>query len=128
MVNPTAELLEKVDRITKRNPRYKPEAYLFVLAALHFSVSQLPEHRHITGRELLAGIRVYALDQFGPLARQVFGHWGITSTLDFGRIVFSLVEEKLLGKTEEDSLADFKGVYDFAEAFDPDPLFKLSDE
>ncbi len=128
MVNPASELLEKVARITKQDPRYKPEAYFFVLAALHFTVSHLPERRHITGQELLAGIRIYGLDQFGPLARQVFEYWRIRSTEDFGRIVFALVEAKLLGKTEEDSLADFKEVYDFSEAFDPDPLFKLSDE
>ena len=48
--------------------------------------------------------------------------------MDFGHIVFSLVEVKLLGKTEEDSVADFKNVYDFSEAFDPQPLFKLADD
>ena len=128
MINPTGELLTKIDRICKEDSRYKPEAYLFVLAALHFTINQLMEHRHITGQELLGGIRIYGLDQFGPLARQVFEHWGITQTEDFGYIVFSLVEAKLLGKTEEDSLADFQNVYNFSTAFDPQPLFKLSDE
>lgn len=128
MVNPTPEPLDKIRRICRKPPGYKPEAYLFVLAALHFTVSQLPERRHITGKELLAGIRVYGLDQFGPLTQQVFEHWGVHQTEDFGRIVFALVEVKLLGKTEEDSLADFQNVYDFSNAFDPDPLFKLPDE
>ena len=128
MFNPTTEFLTKVQTIHRKDPRYKPEAYFFVLAALHFTVSHLPERRHIAGKELLAGIRIYGLDQFGPLARQVFDYWGVRSTEDFGRIVFSLVDAKLLGKTEEDSLADFQDVYDFSEAFDPDPLFKLSDE
>ena len=128
MVNPTLEVLQKIQTLTQRDSRYKPEAYLFLLAALHFTVSQLAERRHVTGQELLEGIRLYGLDQFGPLARQVFEHWGIQSTEDFGRIVFLLVEVKLLGKTEEDSIADFQEVYDFAEAFIPQPLFKLSDE
>lgn len=127
MLNPTAELLDKIDEICAGNRRYKPEAYLFVLAALHFTVSQLPQRRHITGQELLEGIRIYGLDQFGPLTRQVFEHWGVLSTEDFGHIVFSLIEVKLLGKTEEDSLDDFKGGYDFSVAFDPQPLFKLAD-
>lgn len=127
MFNPTAELLEKIQALCAKNPRYKLEAYLFVLTALHFTVSQLPERRHITGQELLEGIRIYALDQFGPLTRQVFTHWGVSQTEDFGKIVFSLVEAKLLGKTEEDSLDDFKRMYDFAIAFDPQPLFKLAD-
>lgn len=128
MLNPTAELLDKIDEICAGNRRYKPEAYLFVLAALHFTVSQLPQRRHITGQELLEGIRIYGLDQFGPLTRQVFEHWEVFSTEDFGRIVFSLIEVKLLGKTEEDSLDDFKGGYDFSTAFDPQPLFKLAKE
>ena len=128
MENSTSELLVKVNSLCKKDRRYKPEAYLFVLAALHFTISQLAERRHITGQELLNGIRLYGLDQFGPLTRQVFEHWGITQTEDFGHIVFSLVEVQLLGKTEEDSLADFQEVYDFSEAFDPQSLFKLADE
>lgn len=128
MVNPTTELLQKIQAIIQQDHRYKPEAYLFVLAALHFTVSQVPERRHVTGQELLEGIRIYGLDQFGPLTRQVFEHWGVKSTEDFGHIVFSLVEVKLLGKTEEDSLADFQEVYDFTHAFNPQSLFKLSDD
>ncbi len=127
MENPSTELLVQIQEICLKDSRYKPEAYLFVLAALHFTVASLPERRHVAGQELLEGIRIYGLDQFGPLTRQVFEHWGLHSTEDFGRIVFSLVDTKLLGKTDEDSLADFQGVYDFSTAFDPHPLFKLSE-
>ncbi len=127
MKDASSELLMKIDRICRADHRYKPEAYLFVLAGLHFTVSSLPKPRHVTGQELLEGLRIYGLEQFGPLARQVFEHWGVKTTQDFGHIVFSLVEAKLLGKTEEDSLKDFQGVYEFETAFDPQPLFKLSD-
>ncbi|MCM8794494.1 MAG: hypothetical protein NC819_01655 [Candidatus Omnitrophica bacterium] len=127
MENISAELLDKIAKLCEKDPRYKPEAYLFVLAALHFTVSSLPEPRHVTGKELLEGIRIYGLEQFGPLTRQVFEHWGIEVTEDFGHIVFSLVDAGLLGKTEEDSLADFQDVYDFIAAFDPQPLYKLVD-
>lgn len=127
-MTPRMEMAQKIRALCRKEPRYKPEAYLFVLSALHFTVSRLPRRRHVTGRELLEGIRLCGLDQFGPLARQVFEHWGVHATEDFGRIVFALVDEKLLGKTEEDSPADFEAVYDFAEAFDPKPLFKLSAE
>ncbi len=128
MLTPTLELLTKVEGICRRQRRYKPEAYLFVLAGLHATVSRLPEPRHVTGQELAEGLRIHALDQFGPLAAQVFEHWGVQSTEDFGRIVFSLVDARLLRKTEEDSLADFTGLYDFSDAFNPHSLFKLSDE
>lgn len=126
MENPSTEFMVRVQEICLKESRYKPEAYPFVLAALHFTVASLPERRHISGQELLEGIRIYGLDQFGPLTRQVFEHWGIHSTEDFGHIVFSLVEAKLLGKTEEDSLANFQNVYDFAAAFDSQSLFKLA--
>ena len=128
MVNPKTEFRRKIRTLCRENPHYNPEAYGFVLAALHFTVSRLPQRRHVTGQELLEGIRIYGMDQFGPLTRQVLEHWGITSAEDFGRIVFSMVEAQLLGKTEEESLADFQGVYDFADAFDPRALFKLSDQ
>jgi uncharacterized repeat protein (TIGR04138 family) len=127
MVNPKTEFRRNVRALCKQDPRYKPEAYLFVVAALHFTVSKLPERRHVTGKELLEGIRIYGLDQFGPLSRQVFEHWGIEETEDFGHIVFQLADAKLLRKTDEDSLADFQGVYDLESALDPKPLFTLPD-
>ncbi len=128
MLSPTLELLKKVESICRKDPRYKPEAYLFVLAGLHFTVGQLPEPRHITGQELAEGLRLYGLDQFGPLTAQVFEHWGIRRTEDFGTIVFILVENRLLRKTEEDTLKDFQEIYDFSAAFDPQPLYRLSDD
>ena len=128
MLTPTVELLTKVEGICRKERRYKPEAYLFVLAGLHATVSHLPEPRHVTDQELAEGLRIYGLDQFGPLTAQVFEHWGIRATDDFGRIVFSLVEAHLLRKTEEDSLVDFEGLYDFADAFNPKPLYRLADE
>lgn len=126
MLNPTAELITKVEALCRRDPRYKPEAYPFVLAGLTFTVGQLPEPRHITGQELLEGLRRFGLEQFGPLTAQVFEHWGVHATEDFGRIVFNLVEAHLLRKTDEDTLDDFKGGYDFSSAFDPQPLYKLA--
>ena len=128
MLTPTVELLTKVESIFRKDGRYKPEAYLFVLAGLHATVSRLPEPRHVTGRELAEGLRVHGLDQFGPLTAQVFEHWGIRSTEDFGRIVFTLVDAQLLRKTEEDSLRDFMGLYAFSDAFDPQPLYRLADD
>ena len=76
------------------------------------------EKRHISGRDLLFGISEYSADQFGPLTRSVFAHWGIEQTRDFGEIVFNLVDANLLRKTAEDRIEDFVDVYDFAEEFD----------
>jgi uncharacterized repeat protein (TIGR04138 family) len=118
--------LEKVEKVMKRNRRYKFEAYSFVMAALHQTVSKLPKSRHVTGQELAEGIRNYALDQFGPLARTVLTYWGIKKTDDFGNIVFALVEVGILRKQPDDKIEDFHGLYDFKEAFDRG--YKIKDE
>lgn len=110
-------MLKKIEEILEKEPKYKFEAYSFVMAGLHFTVSRLPAPRHVTGRELCEGLRDYALEQFGPLARTVLEYWGIQGTIDFGKIVFLLIEAELLKKTEEDSVHDFENIYDFNQAF-----------
>ena len=117
------ELLERIQKLIDQNPQYKFEAYSFILASLHHTMSKMPKPRHITGREFCEGIRLYATDQFGPLARTVLEYWGIHETLDFGKLVFALVEIGLMRKTEEDSLDDFKNVYNFKVAFDYKMMF-----
>ena len=106
-----------IEKITEKDPRYAAEAYRFVRDALEYTVSRLDAPRHVSGQELLEGIREYALEQFGPIARRVLEEWGIRTCLDFGHIVFNMVEAGLLAKREEDSLEDFRGGYDFEEAF-----------
>ena len=76
------------------------------------------ESAHISGKELLEGVRLLAQEKYGLLAQTVFRSWGVESTGDFGRIVFELVERGEMRKTERDQLADFVDVYDFHEAFD----------
>jgi uncharacterized repeat protein (TIGR04138 family) len=103
--------------ILKRDDRFSEEAYIFVREALDYTVRKLEKPRHVSGRELLEGIREYTLSEFGPVAKRVLSEWGITECIDFGHIVFNLVNEGLLGKTDEDSIEDFMGGYDFSEAF-----------
>jgi len=115
MKNPTAE--ELFDGILARDPRYTVEAYGFVRAGLDFTVRSLENQRHVSGRELLKGIREFAIDEFGPMTKTVLNGWGIKKTEDIGEIVFNMVETGLLGKTDEDNRADFANGYDFDEAF-----------
>ncbi len=103
--------------VAQKHGRYKPNAYRFTLDAVHYTVKGLEEIRHVRGEELLDGIRRLALERFGPMAKTVFEQWGILGTEDFGHIVFQLVDEGLLGKTEQDKLSDFARGYDFNEAF-----------
>ncbi|MCE9612997.1 MAG: hypothetical protein K8T26_01890 [Lentisphaerae bacterium] len=118
-----AAMLKAVQEICTRDRRYRPESYLFVLDALEFTTKVLQKsarsgkERHVGGRELLEGLRHFALQEFGPMALRVLNTWGVKRSEDFGEIVFNLVESGKLRKTEEDSRQDFAGGYDFTEAF-----------
>ena len=104
--------------IIEKDPRYKPDAYEFVMQGLWHTQKKLKKPGHVSGRELAEGIRQYALQEYGPLAKAVFDHWGVKCTADFGEMVFLMVEQGIMGKTDDDTRDDFKDVYDFEEAFD----------
>ena len=106
-----------LETIVQEDDRYTIDAYHFVREGLDYTVKKLQKPRHVNGGELLDGIREYALEEFGPVSKRVLSEWGIHSCSDIGHIVFNLVHAGLLGKTEEDSLADFESGYDFNEAF-----------
>jgi uncharacterized repeat protein (TIGR04138 family) len=116
------EFEEVIRRIVERDPRYKREAYVFLRETLEYTQKMMGQPRaddvrHVTGRDLLEGIRRYSLDQFGPMVPTVLGEWGIKSCEDLGEIVFNMVDANLLAKTDTDSREDFKGVYNFDEVF-----------
>jgi len=75
-------------------------------------------NRHVGGRELCWGLRDYGLKRWGLMARTVLDHWKVRTTTDFGRIVFSFIEQDLMQKQDGDTLEDFEDVYSFEEAFD----------
>lgn len=106
-----------VEEICEKDRRYKPDAYEFIIQALHFTQKKLQRKAHVTGKELLEGLRDFSIEQFGPMSKTVLAHWGIKKTQDFGNIVFNMIDKKLLSKTEEDSIVDFKEVYDFEAVF-----------
>jgi uncharacterized repeat protein (TIGR04138 family) len=113
---------QTLEKILVRDTRYQRDAYLFVREALDHTHKMLGKSskgapRHVTGQELLDGIRSLALEQFGPMAMLLLNDWGVQRCEDFGEIVFNMVDTGLLGKTEKDSREDFRGGYDFFEAF-----------
>jgi uncharacterized repeat protein (TIGR04138 family) len=109
--------LNDLKTIVKKDTRYRLEAYIFVLKSLDYTRKILQKERHVTGKELLEGIRKMAIHHYGLMAKAVLAHWGVQETLDFGNIVFNMVNAKILTKTAEDNIRDFMGVYDFNEAF-----------
>lgn len=112
------ELRALLGGILVDDPRYDVEAYSFVLDAVDFTLRKLKMPRHVTASELLEGIRNFAIKSFGPMTKTVLENWGIRSCEDFGEIVFHLVSLGLMSKRDSDSKADFKGGYDFQEAFE----------
>ena len=112
-----------LEDVARRDPRYAYEAYEFVFAALAHTQKLLgrepddpADAHHVTGPELLNGVRDLALREFGLMARTVFRMWGVNATADFGEIVFNLIDANLMSKTDRDDRADFAGVYDLDEA------------
>ncbi len=113
------EILEK---ILSADSRYHRDSYFFLREALDHTQKIVAKTskggiRHVSGQELLGGIRDYALTQFGPMALTVLDEWGIRSCEDFGEMVFNMVENNLLAKTASDTREDFKEAYNFEAAF-----------
>jgi uncharacterized repeat protein (TIGR04138 family) len=113
---------ETLEGILQKDSRYARDAYQFVREALDHTQKLVTKSgkeglRHVSGQELLAGIREFALQQYGPMTRAVLEEWGVRTCEDFGEIVFNMVESDLLAKTKTDTREDFKGGYDFEEAF-----------
>jgi uncharacterized repeat protein (TIGR04138 family) len=87
----------KIKDIIKKDPRYSLQAYQFVFEALDYTINMLGKNqhkttdqdRHVNGKQLMEGIRKYALKQFGFMVLTVFEQWGIHQDADFGNIVFS---------------------------------------
>ena len=113
---------EALDQILATDNRFQRDAYLFMREALDFTQKLVGREnqgkvRHVTGQELLDGLRQYALQQFGPMTTTVFEEWGIYNCKDFGEIVFNMVEIGLLARTEKDTRDDFQNGYNFTDAF-----------
>ncbi len=113
---------EVVEKILAQDPRFARDAYHFTREALDFTQKLISREnkgnvRHVTGQELLEGIRQFALQQYGPMTVTVLEEWGVKNSRDFGEIVFKMVESGLLAKTEKDTRDDFQDGYDFTEAF-----------
>lgn len=122
------DFTEAVEVIAEKDPRYDREAYYFLRDALDFTVKlrkksrdndliEEDEDRHVTGQQLLEGVRIYALKQFGPMVLTVFHYWGVQRGEDFGEMVYNLIRAGVFGRRETDRVEDFHGGYRFEDAF-----------
>lgn len=121
-----------VEQICMEDDRFHPEAYSFVREGLDQTLKNLKRSegagagKHVSGPELLEGLRRFTLEEFGPMGRLVLNEWGLNHCRDFGQIVFNLVQHNVLGRSDSDSIEDFREIYTFDEAFEapfrPDPV------
>jgi len=122
--------------IIRRDGRYPVEAFMFLQEGMARAVkatygekyaSRPGVDRHVTGRQVCLSLRDLALERWGFLARNVLAHWRIRATVDFGHMVYLMIEHGLMHKTDEDSLDDFRNVYTFDDAFAPQDCFELKE-
>jgi len=129
---PTNKAIAKpLEQVVHECGRYPIEAFEFIRQGLTHTVEQIHGKRkthdphdqsyHVSGQQLCWGLRSYALSRYGHMAYAVLLHWNISRTDDFGKIVFALIDSKLMAKTDDDDIRDFHNVYDFATAFSPPP-------
>jgi uncharacterized repeat protein (TIGR04138 family) len=123
---PDLDLNKIIHLIRKEDPRFEKQAYLFIRDGLEHAVKELKKRdavrakvsRHVTGRELSEGLRDYALEQYGPLAKTVLNSWGLSETIHFGDIVYNFIEYGVFSKTDSDRREDFADVFRFDEALE----------
>lgn len=127
--------LKAMRDLLRDDPRYKLDAYQFIRESLQYAHENLDKigplgygesdqpdadtPRHLTGQQLCEACRLYAIDQFGYLAKMVLSNWGLNTTSDFGELVYNLIRIEQMRKSESDNRADFDDVYSFEEAFQP---------
>jgi len=122
-----------MEEIIRQDGRYPPESFAFLHDALGYAVKETygpdatqtqdieqDSARHVTGEHLCLAMRALAIERWGRLARTVLARWNIHATIDFGNMVYLLVDNSFMRKTEEDSIEDFRDVFDFDGAFDVD--------
>jgi uncharacterized repeat protein (TIGR04138 family) len=131
-MEPTPDI--SMEQLILKDGRYPLEAFGFLhdgltqaVQAIHGEQAGPGQQRHVTGRQLCESLRDLAVERWGMLAQVVLGRWNIHETVDFGNMVYLLVENNFMRKTEDDSLEDFRNVFDFDRAFGRYEAFELKE-
>ncbi len=132
----TDEPEKPIEQIVTEDGRYPLEAFGFLHDGLARAVRDVHGEdpppgdesgettRHVSGQHLCEGLRAEATDRWGMLARTVLERWNIRATIDFGEMVYLLIEANHMKKTESDSIEDFRDVYDFESGFGAEGVFE----
>ncbi|MBW8035760.1 MAG: hypothetical protein FVQ79_09065 [Planctomycetes bacterium] len=121
---------KNIEEIALEDGRFDVKAFRFVFEGLGRTVDKLKgesvegEGRHITGAELAEGLGGLASERWGRLAMMVLGLWGVSTTRDFGDIVYLMISHEWMSSTEGDTVEDFDDVFDFEEVFETKYRFR----
>ncbi len=119
-----------MEQVIRDDGRYPVEAYMFLHEGLNRAVKDIVDEgarKHVTGQQLCHALRDEAVDRWGMLATTVLKKWNIIATIDFGNMVYLLIENDYMHKTETDSIEDFRDVYAFDKAFEISSEFDLKE-
>ena len=119
-----------MEQVIAADGRYPMEAIMFLHEGLNRAVKEATDKghgRHVTGQELCFGLRDEAIDRWGMMVSTVLKKWNVTETIDFGNMVYLLIENDYMHKTETDSIEDFRDVYDFDKTFNVAGKFDLKE-
>ena len=123
-----------MEDVIRGDGRYPLEAFAFLHEGLATAVkansgakATTPGPRHVSGQQLCLALRDLAIQRWGFLARTVLDRWNIRATIDFGNMVYLLVNNEFMKKTDEDSLEDFRDVFNFEQTFSRTCAFELKE-
>lgn len=123
-----------MEQVIREDGRYPLDAYAFLqegmaraAKAVHGEEPISANPKHVTGQQICLALRDLAVERWGQLAKAVLTKWNLHGTLDFGKMVYLLIQHRFMKKTQEDRLEDFLDVFDFDEAFKSHDEFELKE-
>ncbi len=123
-----------MQQVIVEDGRYAPEAFAFLHDGLNRAVQDIYSDQagsegqhHVSGQQLCHSLRDLAIERYGMMAKAVLNRWNIRVTLDFGNMVYLLIDNDYMRKADEDSLDDFRDAYDFEQAFSNYRTFDLKE-
>ena len=123
-----------MQQVIAEDGRYPPEAFAYLHEGLNRAVQEVYRSQaggegqhHVSGQQLCLALRDLAVERWGMMAQAVLSKWNIRATIDFGNMVYLLIDHNYMRKTDEDSLEHFRDVYDFDKAFGSYEAFELKE-
>lgn len=107
----------KLRQIASSDAALTFEAYKFVSEAVSHAIHKhrTPSGvRHVGASEIMEASAELAFSSYGLVGNEVLRGWGLKSPVDFGRVVFNLIEHRVLSRSEDDNPEDFELEFDMS--------------